>query len=116
MIIGSCMCLWKPAAAILFHCVLVLPWGLRLTIVRLCWAIVGLVNGGTEALIAAASADHVGSRPMEGQVTLLHLRHGRLEALQRAGLLQAQRGTQLLGRRHLCGKGREAMLVFKKAK
>ena len=58
-------------------------------------ALVGLVDGQPEALVAGASADHRRRGPVEGGPVLgplvPGLRHGRLQALQGAGLPEAQR-------------------------
>lgn len=54
-------------------------------------SVVGLVDSRAEALVAATSTDVSGTRPVEGDVPVeRHLCHGCLEALQRAGFLQAQ--------------------------
>lgn len=63
--------------------------------VRVLRAVVGLVDGGAEALVAAAAADHVRPGPVERELVLAHLGHGRLQALQGAGLLQSQRGPEV---------------------
>lgn len=59
---------------------------------------IGLVDGDTEALVAPPSPDHVRPGPVEGHLglhaALLGFRHGRLEALQRAGLDEAQGRAQ----------------------
>lgn len=66
------------------------------TILR--WAVVRLVDGVAEALVASAPPDHVRPWAMEGHlglaVILLGLRHGSLEALQGAGLPEAQGRAQ----------------------
>lgn len=60
--------------------------------------VVGLVNGDAEALVAPPAPDHVRPRAVKGHLgvgaTLLGLRHGRLEALQGAGLPEAQGRAQ----------------------
>lgn len=56
-------------------------------------SVVGFVDSRTEALVATTSTDDSGTRPVEGDVPVeRHLRHGCLETLQRAGLLQTQIG------------------------
>ena len=55
---------------------------ISLTVLRLRGPVVGLVDGGTEAL-----AHNVRPGTVEGHLAQLPgLRHGRLEAFQRAGL------------------------------
>lgn len=50
--------------------------------------VVGFVDGRPEALVAAAPPDYTRARPVEGEVPVQgHLGDGRLEALERAGLL-----------------------------
>lgn len=54
-------------------------------------SVVGFVDSRAEALVAAASTDDSGTGPVERDVPVeRRLCHGRLEALQRTGLLQAQ--------------------------
>lgn len=57
-------------------------------------SIIGLVDSNAEALVAPAPPHHVLPRAMEGHLVVdvisLSLRHGRLEALQGAGLPEAQ--------------------------
>lgn len=62
------------------------------TIVIFGRPIIGFINSRSEALVAASSPDHILTWTVEGEelVFSVNLRHGRLEALQRAGLLQAE--------------------------
>lgn len=73
-----------------------------LTILR--GSVVGLVDCDAETLVASPPPDHVRSRAVKGHLgfyaALLGLRHGRLEALQGAGLPEAQgRAKSSAGRR-----------------
>lgn len=56
--------------------------------------LVGFVDGVPETLVAPPAPDHVRPRAMKGHLrldlTLLDLRHRRLETLQGAGLPEAQ--------------------------
>lgn len=76
-----------------------------LTVVVLRRSVVRLVDGGPEALVAAPPSDHVLAGTVEGQevVAPVDLGHGGLEALQRAGLLQAQRRPQFHRSCRSCG-------------
>lgn len=59
-------------------------------------SVIGFVDSRAEALVAATSTDDSGTRPVEGDVPVeRYLCHGCLEALQRAGLLQAQIGPDI---------------------
>lgn len=68
-------------------------------------SLVGLVDGVAEALVDGSAADHLRPGPVEGDLgldaALLGLGHGGLEALQGAGLPQAQGRTQRSGGRGL---------------
>lgn len=61
-------------------------------------SVVGLVDGDAEALVATPPPDNVRPRAVKGDLglgaTLLGFRHGRLEALQGAGLPEAQGRAQ----------------------
>ena len=61
-------------------------------------SVVGLVDGDAEALVASPPPDHVRPWAVDGHLgldaALLSLRHGRLEALQGAGLPEAQGRAQ----------------------
>lgn len=75
---------------------------MSLTILR--GSVIGLVYSDPEALVASPSSDHVRPRAVKGHLglgaALVGLWHRRLEALQRAGLPQAQGWTQdSIGRR-----------------
>lgn len=63
-----------------------------LTIVIFRWPIVGFINSCSEALVAASPPDHILARTVEWEefVFSADLWHGRLETLQRTGLLQAE--------------------------
>lgn len=67
--------------------------------VQVLRAVVGLVDGRAEALVAAAAADHVRPGPVERELVLAHLGHRRLQALQGAGLFQSQSGAEVLAGR-----------------
>lgn len=80
-----------------------------LTIIILRWPIVGFINSCSEALVAASSSDHIWARSMEGEefVFPVDLRHGCLETLQGAGLLQAEGRAQFHKRWRSCRGQRE---------
>lgn len=72
-----------------------------LTVVVFGRPVVGFVDSCSEALVAASSPDHIWARAVErDELTLsVHLGHGRLETLQRAGLLQAEGRAEFHGTR-----------------
>lgn len=71
------------------HTVVILHRGASVGLVR-------LVYGGPETLVAAAAPDDARVEPVAAHLTVeRRLSHGRLQALQRAGLFQAQRGSHL---------------------
>lgn len=81
---------------------------------------VGLVDGDAEALVASPPSDHVRPRAMEGHLgldaALLCFRHGRLEALQRAGFHEAQGRAQRSTSRRLWETNRDQVGGFVSAK
>lgn len=80
---------WRPSGLTCLHALVVF--------LRRHRPVVGLVDGRPEALVAAPPPDDAGAGPVEGEVPVEgHLGDGRLEALQRAGLLQAERRAHVL--------------------
>lgn len=64
------------------------------------WSVVGFVNGCPEAFVAATPPDDAGAGPVEWEVPVEgDLRNSSLEALKRAGLLEAQRWSDIF-----CGR------------
>lgn len=72
---------------------------LPLTVIIFSRPVVGFIDSCSEALVAASSPHHIWARAVEREefVLSVDLQHGRLEALQGTGLLQAQGGAELHG-------------------
>lgn len=90
---------------------LLFSWGL--TVFRR--SVIRLVNGDAETLVASPPPDHVWPWAMKGHVvldvTLLRLRHGRLQALQGAGLHEAQGGAECSSIWRLCETERHSAMT-----